>query len=277
LAEQAALTPKLADLDRQMADLWQKDAADAAAEELARDQQWQSYARELLRVLQPSAGGGYSGNWLDQLDRLGAGIGDMVTFGGTTLFRENVYGEIATRNHQGFCYRLGQVVGFGTSLGLGYLSGPGGAGWAWQAARYYTRAATIYGFGNSTYHLLAGDFRWYHTLGFVPLIGVGARKLVSGAAAKWLAEGHVLLSKPTGGWLVRAFKLRGQLGRPSYELLAWRNKVRFEAHPIRSSWPSWAMYPHMHIDAFGGALQHLHIPIVEPTLIGVGLWWWLSD
>ncbi|GAB6166376.1 hypothetical protein JCM19992_23760 [Thermostilla marina] len=123
------------------------------------------------------------GDWLDKVDRFAAGFADIVSFGMTTKLRELLYGEIATRNHQGIAFRLGQVAGIVHSIALGYqgarYASAVAAGtaeqlagrWAFETARYYIVAGNLYGLGNSTYHLLAGDFRWHHTLGFLPLGG----------------------------------------------------------------------------------------------------------
>jgi RHS repeat-associated protein len=93
-----------------------------------------------------------------------------------------------------------------------------------------------------------------------------AIQIASGRILSFLSDGKVLRTSSTGGWRIRILRLRGAgSGRPSYEILNIKNIFRFEAHPIRSNWPSWAYYPHGHIDFLGPVVSKLHIPIVELT------------
>jgi RHS repeat-associated protein len=48
---------------------------------------------------------------LNNVDRFAAGFGDAVTFGGTSWLREKLYGEQATRNHEGAAFAAGQITG----------------------------------------------------------------------------------------------------------------------------------------------------------------------
>jgi RHS repeat-associated protein len=54
--------------------------------------------------------------------------------------------------------------------------------------------------------------------------------------------------------------------RPTYRFLKWGKVLRAEAHPIRSTHPSWLSYPHLHIDFLGGQLSKRHLPLVEPIV-----------
>jgi len=110
-------------------------------------------------------------DWLDQTDRLFAGWADAFTFGVTTKIRAWIYGDIATRNHGGVEFNVGWGTGLLHSVLLGYGAGGRTVTWGVQAARYYVMVGNMYAVGNSTYHLFDGSFRWYHTMGFVPLVG----------------------------------------------------------------------------------------------------------
>ncbi|GAB6166374.1 hypothetical protein JCM19992_23740 [Thermostilla marina] len=205
-AVQARLPEMLADLDRQLARLCQEDErlslrlARAHAEAFEQLERYILFQRDPLGLIAESFWEAFGhlvdraadalwelwtgpGDWLDKVDRFAAGFADIISFGMTTKLRELLYGEIATRNHQGIAFRLGQVAGIVHSIALGYqgarYASAVAAGtaeqlagrWAFETARYYIVAGNLYGLGNSTYHLLAGDFRWHHTLGFLPLGG----------------------------------------------------------------------------------------------------------
>ena len=65
----------------------------------------------------------YGENWysiLNRADQYLAGVGDDVTFGGTTWLRSKLYGDLATRNHQGGYFTAGQLTGTGMTTFLGY-------------------------------------------------------------------------------------------------------------------------------------------------------------
>jgi SpoU rRNA methylase family enzyme len=51
---------------------------------------------------------------LEKLHELAAGFGDQVSFGLTTWLREKLYGEIATQNHSGALFNVGQLAGAAT-------------------------------------------------------------------------------------------------------------------------------------------------------------------
>ena len=55
---------------------------------------------------------------VDPLDQLVAGYGHAFTLGGTTNFREQVWGDFATRNHRGDMFQLGRGLGYASSLAL---------------------------------------------------------------------------------------------------------------------------------------------------------------
>ena len=114
---------------------------------------------------------------LDQVDRFFAGWASGLTFGGSDYLRSWMYGEIATRNHQGTSYWVGMGVGVVHSFLLGYgaagrtIQGAVWANRALHAARIYVMVGNMYGMATSTYHLYNGTFEWYHAAGFVPMGG----------------------------------------------------------------------------------------------------------
>jgi RHS repeat-associated protein len=80
---------------------------------------------------------------LDRLDQFVAGFGDKVSFGGTTKIREALYGDFATRNHQGGYYQAGQVTGEVASNLVG--------GAPLKGAKAATDAARLYNNVNNAY------------------------------------------------------------------------------------------------------------------------------
>lgn len=119
-------------------------------------------------------------DWLNNVDRFAAGFGDAVTFGGTTWLREKLYGEQATRNHQGAAFTGGQITGAAASLLTGFNT-PGnfakGLTWAQKAAIGYDVAATGYGAYNATTKLQQGCATPLDALNFLPAVGYGASRL----------------------------------------------------------------------------------------------------
>ena len=121
-------------------------------------------------------------NVLNTTDRVFAGFAYVVTFGYSNQWRESLYGEIATRNHEGFAYNVGQAFGFLVSLGIG--AGAGTASTAGRIALTYNLAGDVIGVTQSivTYSTQGflndnGSFNWQPLLGFVPTIGWGANGL----------------------------------------------------------------------------------------------------
>ncbi|NJL52737.1 MAG: RHS repeat protein [Hydrococcus sp. SU_1_0] len=117
---------------------------------------------------------------LNNVDRFFAGFGDIVTFGGTTKLREALYGDLATRNHQGDAFTAGQVTGGLTSLatGLGTPANFGrGLSLAQQAAIGYDVAATGYGAYDATTKISQGSATPLDALNFLPVAGYGASRL----------------------------------------------------------------------------------------------------
>jgi len=64
-------------------------------------------------------------DWVDQVDGFFAGWADTMTFGVSTWIRGRIYRDIATRNHQGAMFHVGQGVGMAHSIAIG-----GAAGWS---------------------------------------------------------------------------------------------------------------------------------------------------
>src|SRR5262249_33178657 len=80
--------------------------------------------------------GGYStrvmstrefGMALDRTDQIMAGWANQLTDGGSTWLREAMYGEYATRNHQGEYFELGQAIGDAHNIAF-MLAGSGPRG-----------------------------------------------------------------------------------------------------------------------------------------------------
>ncbi len=95
--------------------------------------------------------GGQAGSTSDTIingiDSFNAGIADTVSGGLTTRLRGNIYGEIATRNHEGGIFLAGQIVGIAPALAVGIYSGAtaGHVGRTLTAARYLNVTTTVYG------------------------------------------------------------------------------------------------------------------------------------
>jgi uncharacterized protein RhaS with RHS repeats len=81
---------------------------------------------------------------------------------------------------------------------------------------------------------------------------------LGGAAGVGIAQKFAQVSTASGG-----------ASRPTYRFFKAKNVGRIESHPIRASAPDWASYPHWHLDAFDGALQKYHLPLIEPLAAGV--------
>jgi hypothetical protein len=58
------------------------------------------------------------GKLTNGVDQFTAGIANVVSGGITNQLREALYGETATKNHQGTFYNIGSLLGFGINLGL---------------------------------------------------------------------------------------------------------------------------------------------------------------
>jgi len=61
----------------------------------------------------------HSLGWVDQA---AAGIADSITSGSSTRFREYMYGEIASQNHEGFIFSAGQATGTAINVGVGFAN-----------------------------------------------------------------------------------------------------------------------------------------------------------
>jgi hypothetical protein len=100
------------------------------------------------------------GNILKTADQFAAGFANAVTLGKSNEWRESLYGELATQNHQGGVYNLGQFAGVGTTIALGFMTPNAfvsGAGWAKQFAQGYAVVSTGVGAFNSTQNYLQGE------------------------------------------------------------------------------------------------------------------------
>src|SRR5262249_24061324 len=65
------------------------------------------------------------GTVFDQTDRVFAGWPHSLTAGLTTRAREGMWGDAATRNHQGIAFLAGKVVGFVHSILMGNVCAAG--------------------------------------------------------------------------------------------------------------------------------------------------------
>jgi hypothetical protein len=76
------------------------------------------------------------GTVLDGYDQFYAGTASALTAGLTDRLREKMYGETATRNHQGTMYNVGQVAGTGLGLATSFANPCNMAGgWRWVTGR----------------------------------------------------------------------------------------------------------------------------------------------
>lgn len=117
-----------------------------------------------LTVTAPPVSNTSSGDWIDRADQFCAGWADTLTFGGTTRIREWMWGETATRNHQGGVFIAGQIVGFASGAVFGWGGGAGACVKASQLAKStmsaYTLTMTTVGVANSSYNVATGRASW---------------------------------------------------------------------------------------------------------------------
>ena len=125
-------------------------------------------------------------NTLDVADQYFAGFASTVTLGRSDSWRESLYGDLATRNHDGFFYGFGKLGGAVTGLGLGIATGgavasgtaiSGGLGWGTLSAVGYQAATTGVGAYDSMTNIIEGDATGWDALGFVDLAGFGLGRL----------------------------------------------------------------------------------------------------
>ena len=96
------------------------DAYDRAMREYMARSAAQQQAMIAWSMAHSTPGSGSSVDYLDAADQFFAGMGDALTGGLTTRMREEMYGEIASRNHSGGMFVAGQVVGTGVGIGIGF-------------------------------------------------------------------------------------------------------------------------------------------------------------
>jgi hypothetical protein len=176
--------------------------------------------------------------------------------------------------------------GFWTSVGIGALSGAVGGGiggWVagagilgggfWAAVAGGAAGGAAAGAtGQIAANLLDPCADWHEGVAEAAVQGAVIGRVTGGIGyglkAGGFTKGTTLSSKPTGGWRIRALRLRHGPWGPSYEVFNWRGTMRIEAHPTASWMPRWLYYPHMHLDFLGYSISKIHIPIVEPIAIG---------
>ena len=117
---------------------------------------------------------------LNTVDRVAAGFADVITAGRSTQLRNRLYGEQASRNHQGGWFRAGQGLGAATALATGFNT-PGniwnGLSWAQRAAQVYNVGMTGVGAYDSTRNIIEGCATPLDALSFLPAIGYGLNRL----------------------------------------------------------------------------------------------------
>jgi RHS repeat-associated protein len=145
-------------------------------------------------------------DWLDTVDAAFAGFADAITCGGTTKLRECIYGDIATKNHKGTAFRVGQGVGVVTGCALGYGAATNtarGTSWGIQAARYYVLAEETVGLGNFGYHTVTGQLEYSDAFALIPVAGF------AGGQLRRVDDELVLVSRwgreglENGDWIMR--------------------------------------------------------------------------
>ena len=111
---------------------------------------------------------------LNTVDRGAAGFADAVTFGGSTKFREIVYGDIARRNHTGGVFVAGQLTGAVASFALGYGAEANLvkiSPWLLKGIRAYDALGTTIDGYNGLKNILSGCGDWTDWLGLAPALG----------------------------------------------------------------------------------------------------------
>ena len=130
------------------------------------------------------------GAWVDKADRFFAGFADTVTFGGTTYLRAKFYGDVATRNHSGALFAVGQVTGVALTVAAGFGAGAAlpacagrGAVLAQRATQAYTVLGDAVGVAQSGYaYATTGEVGVGDLLALAPAVGwLGAAANRSGA------------------------------------------------------------------------------------------------
>ena len=125
----------------------------------------------------------YGEDWYDnanKVDQFLAGFGDAVTFGGTTLLREKLYGETATKNHEGGLFTAGQITGTvaSTAAGFGTVDKLGkGVGLTQRVLQSYEVLGTGIGAYQATTNLMNGCGSALDLLNFSPALGAALSKL----------------------------------------------------------------------------------------------------
>jgi uncharacterized protein RhaS with RHS repeats len=84
-------------------------------------------------------------NVVDRVDQFNAGFLHTVTFGGSSKLRSSLFGQVATRNHQGGFFVASQFAGMGYTFLTGYSVAGSLMTTGWRATTSYTigRAYTV--------------------------------------------------------------------------------------------------------------------------------------
>jgi len=127
----------------------------------------------------------------EKADRFAAGFADTVTIGGTTWLREKIYGEAATRNHQGMTFTAGRIVGIVPSVVLPFKYAKLGKGVV-EAGRLVkvggvlvstqvvaeTTLGTVQALRRAIQQDPCDPFTWWDVVALLPLISWGAGRSV---------------------------------------------------------------------------------------------------
>ncbi len=132
-------------------------------------------------------------------DAFTAGMSDVITFGGTTKLRKELYGSIVDKSHESGWFQVGKGAGVAWSLAVG--GAPlNGARWAQRAVQGYralNTAMDVKAIAESSYklgQLLSGDpcvkFGFWDAMNFLPMFletpaGRNVKDQISQQTRKW--------------------------------------------------------------------------------------------
>ncbi|XHL99163.1 MAG: putative Ig domain-containing protein [Microcoleus anatoxicus] len=140
------------------------------------------------------AGGGSVWDAVAKYDQFFAGLADAITFGISTEARRLIYGDTATKNHQGIFFNLGRLGGAVASMWMGANSATFGE---FRSAPWWARAALGYdlfgagiGMAQSTINGMEGRATWWDALAFLPLLAGVPSKVLDDIPGRALEPGN---------------------------------------------------------------------------------------
>lgn len=168
------------------------------------------------------------GKALDAADGFFAGWSDALTVGLTTRARGWLWGDSATRNHQGFWFTLGNLVGTAHTMALGF-SNPCSAGvWTGRALRVFDAVQFVGDGVNAVDNFSRGNYFWGALDSLSALAGV------SGLLSACFASGTPLLT-PEGSKPIEQFQVGDLvLARPEHDPSALVEPRRVEEVFVRT-------------------------------------------